>query len=95
MIAPDGTVFANRHRYKLWRAPARIEFLMDADDDSIAPMQVLVLMEPEGEGTRITQEITLPDAASRTAALGFGADRLGMQTLGKLAALAEGLARGQ
>ena len=34
MIGPDGTVWVNRHRYKLWRAPERIEFLMDDGDDA-------------------------------------------------------------
>ncbi len=91
MIGPDGTVFPNRHRFTLRRAPSRIEFLMDSDDDSQPPMEVVVTLAPEGAGTRLTQTITLPTAEAKAVALGFGADRLGMQTMGKLAAVAEAL----
>ena len=87
MIAPDGTVWPNRHRFTRHVPPRLIEFLMDGDDDSQEPMRVEVTLVPEGQGTRITQTITLPTPEARLRALGFGADRLGMQTLGKLAAL--------
>lgn len=90
MIGPD-RVWPNRHRFTLYRAPERIEFLMDGDDDAAPPMQVVVVMEPEGAGTRLTQTITFPNAAAKAGALGFGADRLGLQTLAKLAAVAESL----
>ena len=88
MVAPDGTVFANRHRYTAQITARRLTFLMDGDDDTAPPMQVEVTLAPEGQGTRITQTITFPSDAAKTAALGYGADRLGLQTLGKLAALA-------
>ncbi len=88
MIAPDGTVFPNRHRYTVQMPAAQLEFLMDADDDATEPMMVKVTLTPEGSGTRVTQTITLPDAEAKTAALAFGADTLGQQTLGKLAVLA-------
>ncbi len=91
MIAPDGTVFVNRHRHTLWRAPERLEFLMDADDDAAEPMQVVVTLEPQGGGTLLTQTITFPSAMAKQGALAFGADRLGQQTLAKLARLAETL----
>lgn len=89
MIGPDGTVWRNRHRITRQVPPSRIEFLMDADDDGHEPMQVVVTLDPEGPGTRVTQTVTLPTDAARQGALGFGADRLGMQTLSKLALLAE------
>ena len=88
MVAPDGTVFPNRHRYTAQITARRLTFLMDGDDDTAPPMQVEVTLAPEGQGTRITQTITFPSDAAKTAALGYGADRLGLQTLGKLAALA-------
>ena len=91
MIGPDGTVWPNRHRITLYAPFTRIEFLMDGDNDAQEPMQVHVTLAAEGSGTRLTQTITLPNAAARQHALGFGADRLGMQTMGKLAALAETL----
>jgi uncharacterized protein YndB with AHSA1/START domain len=91
MIGPDGTVWPNRHRITLYAPVSRIEFLMDGDDDAQPPMLVEVTLTPEGTGTRLTQTITLPDAAAKQHALGFGADRLGLQTLAKLAAMAETL----
>ena len=91
MIGPDGAVFRNRHRITLYQPTSRIEFLMDADDDTQEPMRVEVLLQAEGAGTRVTQTITLPTVEAKQAALGFGADRLGLQTMGKLARLAETL----
>jgi uncharacterized protein YndB with AHSA1/START domain len=88
MTGPDGTIWPNRHRFSLMQPHARIEFLMDADDDSQPPMQVVVLIEPLGSGSRLTQTITLPSAEAKARALGFGADRLGLQTLAKLDAAA-------
>ena len=87
MIAPDGTIFINRHRYTRQIPTTRIEFLMDADDDTTQPMQVEITLTPEGTGTRLTQTVTFPNTEAKTAALAFGADILGRQTLGKLAAL--------
>ena len=84
MIGPDGTVWPNRHRFTLQRPQTRIEFLMDGDDDSQPAMQVVVVIEPLGNGSRLTQTITLPSAEAKLHALGFGADRLGLQTLGKM-----------
>ena len=91
MIGPDGTVWANRHRFTLHQPPVRITFLMDADDDSQPPIEVEVTLTAEGAGTRLTQTMTLPTAEAKAAALGYGADRLGLQTLGKLAAMAKAL----
>lgn len=88
MIAPDGTIWPNRHRFTLLRPQTRIEFLMDGDDDSQPPMEVVVVIAPLGTGSRLTQTITLPSAEAKQHALGFGADRLGMQTMGKLDVLA-------
>jgi hypothetical protein len=52
-------------------------------------MQAVVILVPEGAGTRITQSITFPTLEAKAGALAFGADVLGLQTLAKLAALAE------
>jgi uncharacterized protein YndB with AHSA1/START domain len=89
MIGPDGTVWPNRHRITLYQPMDRIEFLLDGDTDAVPPMQVTVLLTPEGAGTRIAQTILFPDAAMRAAAVGFGAVELGQTTLAKLAALVE------
>ena len=91
MIGPGGTVWPNRHRITLYDPIRRIEFLLDGDDDATEPMQIVVTLTSEGSGTRMTQTMTLPSAAAKPGALGFGADRLGLQTLAKLAAVAETL----
>lgn len=91
MIGPDGTVWPNRHRFTLYAPTSRIEFLMDGDDDTTDPIQVVVTLTPDGAGTLLTQTMTLPTPEARQGALAYGADRLGMQTLGKLAAVAEAL----
>ena len=89
MVAPDGTIWPNRHRYIVMQAPGRIEFLMDDGTDGGTPISVTVTLEPVADGTQITQVMVLPNAEAKAHALGFGADRLGMQTLGKLAAIAQ------
>lgn len=91
MLGPDGTVWRNRHRITRQVPPSRIEFLMDGDDDAQEAMQVVVTLVPEGQGTVVTQTVTFPTEAARQGALGFGADRLGMQTMAKLAGVAETL----
>ncbi|MEO6300116.1 MAG: SRPBCC domain-containing protein [Paracoccaceae bacterium] len=87
MIAPDGTIYPNRHRYTRQTPTTRLEFLMDDDSDTDLPMQVEITLTAESGGTRLTQTITFPNTNAKTAALSFGADVLGQQTLGKLATL--------
>ena len=91
MIGPDGKVWRNRHRFTLSEPPKRLEFLLDADDDSTEPMAVVVTLAPEAGGTRITQVMTFPTAEMCRGALTFGADRLGQTTLAKLDAAAQKL----
>lgn len=91
MIGPDGKVWINRHRYTLYDPPKRLEFLMDDGDDADEPMRVVVVLEPEAGGTRITQTMTFPTAEMRAGALAFGADKLGQTTLAKLEAAAQKL----
>lgn len=91
MTGPDGKVWPNRHRYRLMQPQSRIEFLMDAGDDSQPPIEVVVVIEPLGTGSRLTQTMTLPSAEAKAQALGFGADRLGLQTLAKLDRMAASL----
>jgi uncharacterized protein YndB with AHSA1/START domain len=88
MIGPDGTVYPNRHRFTLRRRPERIEFIMD-DGAGNAEKTARATFEPVDGGTRITLTLTFPDAESREAARQFGADRLGLTTLAKLAAIVE------
>lgn len=94
MIGPDGKVWPNRHRFTRWDAPSRIDYTLD--DQSGDPAQtklVVITFTPEGAGTRVTLDMTMPDAAYHEAALKHGADKLGLETLAKLAAVAEARAR--
>lgn len=92
MIGPDGTVWANRHRYTLWQPVTRLDFLMDDGTDAAPPAEVSVTLAPEGAGTRITHRMTFASPKIRRMVEGFGAVELGQTTYAKLAALAEGLA---
>lgn len=89
MTGPDGKAWPNRHRFHLQIPERRLEFTLDSDDDASPQLSVVVTLEPEAGGTRLTQVMTLPDAASREAAVKFGAVELGQTTLDKLAALVE------
>jgi uncharacterized protein YndB with AHSA1/START domain len=91
MTGPDGKIWANRHRYTLFDPFKRLEFLLDGDDDSVPPMEVVVVLEAEADGTRITQIMTFPSVEMCQAALAFGADLLGQTTLAKLEAAARKL----
>jgi len=91
MIGPDGKIWANRHRYTLFDPVKRLEFLLDGDDDSAPPMEVVVVLEAEADSTRITQTMTFPSVEMCQGALAFGADRLGQTTLAKLEAAAQKL----
>lgn len=91
MTGPDGTVWPNRHRYLEWEPTTRLAFTMDNGTDDEPPIEVVVHLTPEDQGTRITQIMTLPTVAARDRALGFGADKLGQTTLAKLEAIAVSL----
>ena len=84
-----GQTWANRHRYSVIQAD-RIAFVLD-DDAQCPPMPVEIVLTPQAGGTLVTQTLTLPDAAARTAAIAYQADEKGLETLGKLAALAQSL----
>ena len=91
MIGPDGTVWANRHRYTKMQVLQQIEFLLDDDTDDESPLQVVVTLTPVPSGVQIIQTMTFPTAQARDGALAFGADKLGQTTLVKLEAAARGL----
>lgn len=91
MIGPDGTIWPNRHRYTTMEPPRFLQFLMDGDDDSAPPMEVTAELAPEGTGTRLVWTVLFPTSDAREAAVSFGADRLGQQTLAKLDALSASL----
>ena len=92
MLGPKGEVWANRHDIKLYDPPKRIEFVLSDDSGGEPHAWVTVTLEPEADGTRVTQVMVFPDVAIRQAVVDFGAIELGQTTLDKLAARAEALA---
>ncbi len=86
----DGMEWPNRHRWTVLQPPegggaGRIEFLMDGLDGD-EPKAVTVLIEPEGEGTRLTQRMVFPSPKAVEVARSYGAPAKGLETLTKLAA---------
>ena len=84
-----GQTYPNRHRYTAMDAN-RIAFVLD-DDAQSPPMYAELTLTAQAGGTLVTQTLTLTDAAARAAAMGYQADARGLETLGKLAALAQSL----
>jgi uncharacterized protein YndB with AHSA1/START domain len=86
MVAPDGTVWPNRHRYTAHVPERRIDYLLDDDGaDAMGAKMVRVSFLPEDGGTRVVLHMTFASTADLAMARGFGAEELGLQTLGKLA----------
>lgn len=85
----EGRDWPNRHRWTVLQPPeggagGRIEFLMDGLDGG-EPLAVTVLIEPEGQGTRLTQRMIFPSPEAVEVARSYGAPAKGQETLRKLA----------
>ena len=87
MLGPDGTVWPNRHRITRYTPMTAITYLLDDGTDGYAAMQVDITLTPDGNGVRLTQTITFPNAGAKAGAVAFGAAALGETTLDKLAAI--------
>ena len=85
MIAPDGTVFPNHHRYTLVRPQERIKYTLHWGENGPKHADASASFRVEGEGTRITLRMVFLTPKEFEDAKGFGAVELGLQTLGKLA----------
>lgn len=85
MIAPDGTVFPNHHRYTLVQPETRLEYTLLWGENGPKHADAWVSFEGLGGQTRVTLGMVLVSVEDYTNALAFGAEALGMQTLGKLA----------
>jgi uncharacterized protein YndB with AHSA1/START domain len=85
MIAPDGTVFPNHHRYGEVRADERIGYELLWGENGPKHADAWVLFEDADEATQVTLGMVFSTAAEFEEARGFGAEALGLQTLGKLA----------
>ena len=84
MIAPDGTVFHNHHRYGVIEPEARIEYSLHWGENGPKHADSVVAFQTVAEGTKITLTMNFVTAEECANAKGFGAEKLGLQTLGKL-----------
>ena len=87
MTSGDGTVFTNRFDY-LEVVPSErlvLDHGSDADDDSARSRVTITLDEYANGTTVLTLRQLHPTVEQRDAKLGFGAVRLGLQTMHKLA----------
>ena len=84
MIAPDGTVFPNHHRYGEVRAEERVEYALLWGENGPKHADAWASFEEQDGATKVTLGMVFSTAAEFQDAKGFGAVELGMQTLGKL-----------
>ncbi|NUB04647.1 ATPase [Azospirillum sp. Vi22] len=84
MIAPDGTVFPNHHRYGEVRPEERIGYTLLWGENGPKHADAWALFEDLGGATKVTLGMVFTTAAEFQDAKGFGAEELGQQTLGKL-----------
>lgn len=85
MIAPDGTVFPNHHRYTCIRPESRLEYSLLWGENGPKHADAWAGFEAVAGGTRVTLGMVFATADEWAQAKGFGAEALGLQTLGKLA----------
>jgi uncharacterized protein YndB with AHSA1/START domain len=84
MIAPDGTVFPNHHRYGEVRAEERIGYTLHWGENGPKHADAWASFEDRDGATKVTLGMVFSTAAQFQKAKGFGAVELGLQTLGKL-----------
>jgi uncharacterized protein YndB with AHSA1/START domain len=85
MIAPDGTVFPNHHRYGEVRAEERIAYALLWGENGPKHADAWASFDEADGATTVTLGMIFSTEAEFQTAKGFGAVELGLQTLGKLA----------
>lgn len=85
MIGPDGTVFPNHHLYGEVRPEDRIAYALLAGENGPRHAEAWATFEDTDGATTVTLGMVFTTVAEFRNAKGFGAKKLGMQTLGKLA----------
>ena len=85
MIAPDGTVFPNHHRYAEVRAEDRIGYALLWGENGPKHADAWASFDEADGATTVTLGMVFSTAAEFQTAKRFGAVELGLQTLGKLA----------
>lgn len=84
MIAPDGTVFPNHHRYIEVGPEERIAYSLLWGENGPKHADAWATFEDQDGATKVTLGMVFCTAAEFQKAKGFGAVELGLQTLGKL-----------
>jgi uncharacterized protein YndB with AHSA1/START domain len=85
MIGPDGTVFPNHHRYGPVIPEVRLDYALLWGENGPKHADAWASFEDHGGSTKVTLGMVLSTRAEYENARGFGAEALGLQTLGKLA----------
>ena len=85
MIAPDGTVFPNHHRYGRVLPEARLEYTLLWGENGPKHADAWAAFTDLGGSTKVTLGMVMATREEWQNAKGFGAEMLGLQTLGKLA----------
>jgi uncharacterized protein YndB with AHSA1/START domain len=85
MIAPDGTVFPNHHRYGAVIPEARLDYTLHWGENGPKHADAWAMFDDAGGATRVTLGMVFATEKEFQDARGFGAEALGLQTLGKLA----------
>jgi len=85
MIGPDGTVYPNHHRYHRMIPGERIDYTLHWGEGGPVHAEASVRLAVRDGGTLVRMAMVFVTAAEFATARGFGAEALGLQTLGKLA----------
>lgn len=85
MIGPDGTVWPNHHRYGRVVPGARIEYALLWGENGPKHADAWADFIAEAGATRVRLGMVFQTQEEFANARGFGAEALGLQTLGKLA----------
>lgn len=85
MIAPDGTVFPNHHKYGAVIPEARLDYTLHWGENGPKHADAWASFDDIGGATKVTLGMVMATAKEYHDARGFGAVELGLQTLGKLA----------
>lgn len=85
MIGPDGTVYPNHHRYLDVRPTERLAYTLLWGENGPKHADAWASFEDRNGATVVTLGMVFSTAAEFHNAKGFGAEELGLQTLGKLA----------
>lgn len=85
MVAPDGTVFPNHHRYGEMRADERIGYTLLWGENGPKHADAWASFEEAEGATTVTLGMVFATSEGLEEARSIGAVELGLQTLGKLA----------